>query len=135
MSDFDKRLQQEFLRSKRYGRPLTIMLVKARREDEILADLKEEVQLFLSNLCSGSLRETDALFIQGTHTPLTIMLLETTQDQALHVKTRIEQRLKRYLHKPYGDGKPLDLAFGIASFVEAMKTPQDLLQAASLELK
>lgn len=130
MSEFEKRLHQEFLRSKRYNRPLSALMIKIQREEEIRDDLKEEVSLFLSNLCSATLRETDVLSVQDQLSPLTVLLLETDSGQALQVQKRIEQKLNLYHHKPYKDDGFLAVSFGIASFTADMKTPNDLLDAA-----
>lgn len=130
-------LEREFLRTRRYGRPLSLMIIdldgfKAindncghQKGDQILSNI--------GYLLGQSVRHIDIVARYGGD-EFIVLLPETDLNAATKISHRILQEIRR---NPFLDGKkifPLSASIGISSLHPSHKGPSELLKEADKAL-
>ncbi len=134
---FMERWTREYERAKRYGRPLTCLMIDVNgfkkvndtlghhAGDLILKDVAKELQ--------AALRQTDILARLGGD-EFVIALPETSTDQAALVADKLRRVSLTIPGQTRNGVPPVRLSVGISQIEENHRRPEDLLQAADRSL-
>ncbi|MEP7203621.1 MAG: diguanylate cyclase [Ilumatobacteraceae bacterium] len=133
---FDSDLHNEVERSKRYQRPLCLLMIDVdhfknlndrwghQRGDEVLQEI--------ARVLAETLRGSDTVYRYGGE-ELAVLARETTHAEGALLAERLRARIEK--HFPEGpDADPVTASFGVSTWHEGMDTHRDLVSAADSAL-
>ncbi len=122
--------EQEFERSRRYNRPLSLIMLDIdhfkRVNDTYGHAAGDTVLERLAQLCQKSLREVDVFARYGGE-EFVILLPETTSQEALLTAERIRQLVARTPIEIASDSLTITISFGIVELDKSCKNVEELL--------
>lgn len=134
---FTKRLQVEMDRSKRYNRPLSIVMIDIdffkKVNDQYGHDVGDQVLIEFSKCITDHLRSTDTLARWGGE-EFMVLLPETEAKDAILWSNRMRQIIQDKPILDKGETLYITASFGLASQTEAALDMDNLLKQADLNL-
>ena len=134
---FLKRLQEEFLRARRYGQELSLIVFKIEDFASIEKGLQQDILTVVSLVFKNRLREIDLYFHDQEQSRYFIVLPGTPLDGAQIASRKIFSEILAFKFRPYGDGddRAMSIRTGIASFTGTMEQPEELIEEAVHAIK
>ncbi len=134
---FEERLSEEFRRSLRYSRPMSLMLVDIDNfksvKDYLSAHVADEVLSKTAALAKANFRNVDiAARYEGEK--FVVIMPETEGSNAMIVAERFRQAYLTILKEYRSQEVPLTLSLGIAEYPSSAQTTDDLIAAADKAL-
>ena len=132
--EFDKRLQEEMQRSRRYNHPFCLILIDVDRfkdvNDRYGHQAGDEVLIAVGDLVQLNVRPVDVVCRYGGE-ELAVILSETNEKGALIVAERIRRTVAESLTAtPQGDTIQVTVSVGLAAFPRDGDTPVQIIKAA-----
>ncbi len=124
------RLKQEFYRSKRYGLPLSIILIKIPVLEKAPVDWQLNMLKFFATTLNTSLRLTDIVTSYKESIQFAMILTMTSNEQAGLAVERLTKIFKNLGIDTMDHGKPLEVYFGIGGFTSTIETMEELIAQA-----
>ncbi|MBL4890155.1 MAG: hypothetical protein JKX97_09075 [Candidatus Lindowbacteria bacterium] len=130
-SYFERRIEGEFERAKRYGLPLSITLLKILDYDTISRDRTKELRKFVSQVLTMSLRNLDMVSCYRSDENIAIVFPITPADGAETKFRKIMRELDSYDLHPYHDkDTKLKIAWFTSEFTEELETARQFIRLA-----
>jgi GGDEF domain-containing protein len=110
-------LRDEFLRARRYGLPLSVVVVQVNDFAQVEPQRVPELLRTLGNVFRRCLREVDVV---GHHTEpdsFVLVLPMTALDGARVIAARVGDELALAGLRPYGNERPLSVRFGVSGLL------------------
>ncbi len=123
-----KRIEEEFLRARRYGLPLALLAVRVAGHGEIEPVKLPGVLRVLSLVFRHNIRSFDVLGKHSSEDTFLLLLTHTTPDGARSVAARLEREVAAFGFRPFDDDRELRIVAGLASLSEDVSSPDDLVQ-------
>lgn len=132
--EFDKRLQEEMQRSRRYNHPFCLILIDVDRfknvNDRYGHQAGDEVLIAVGDLVQLNVRPVDVVCRYGGE-ELAVILSETNEKGALIVAERIRRTVAESMTAtPHGDTIQVTVSIGLAAFPRDGDTPAQIIKAA-----
>jgi len=132
--EFDKRLQEEMQRSRRYNHPFCLVLLDLDHfkdiNDRYGHQAGDEVLIAVGDLVQLIVRPVDVVCRYGGE-ELVVILSETNEKGALIVAERIRRTVAESMTAtPAGDAIQVTVSIGLAAFPHDGDTPAQLIKAA-----
>ncbi|MGE5240265.1 MAG: diguanylate cyclase [Bacteroidota bacterium] len=132
--EFDKRLQEEMQRSRRYNHPFCLILIDVDRfkdvNDRYGHQAGDEVLIAVGDLVQLNVRPVDVVCRYGGE-ELAVILSETNEKGALIVAERIRRTVAESMTAtPRGDTIQVTVSVGLAAFPRDGDTPAEIIKAA-----
>jgi two-component system cell cycle response regulator len=132
--EFDKRLQEEMQRSRRYHHPFCLLLIDVDRfkdvNDRYGHQAGDEVLIGVGDLVQLIVRPVDVVCRYGGE-ELVVILSETNEKGALIVAERIRRTVAESMTAtPRGDTIQVTVSVGLAAFPRDGDTPAEIIKAA-----
>ena len=128
---FLKRLQEEFMRARRYGGALSLIVFEIEGFTEIDDGHRQDILTVLSLVFKNKLRTVDLFFHDQDASRYLIVLPGTPAAGALVVKHKIVEEIDAFKFRPYADEtRQLAIHSGVAAFEDAMEKPDNLIEQA-----
>ncbi|MBI3017233.1 MAG: GAF domain-containing protein [Deltaproteobacteria bacterium] len=124
-----QRLKEEFLRSKKYSLPLSLLILRLKDFDQI--DSKKLIPLFKSLylILKNNLRDIDLISQYESKDSLAVILPTLQGAELQKIKLKVIQDIDSYAFRPYeASDKLLESEILEASFKPAMQSETDLIQ-------
>ena len=130
---FDERLLEEFARARRYGAPLSLIMIDIdhfKRVNDTHGHAVGDIAIsHVARLLTKDRRVSDIVARYGGE-ELVLLLPHTPRDGAFSLAERLRYQIE---HAPFRAGEihdQLTVSMGVAIYERAMREPSDLLQAA-----
>lgn len=136
---FNRRLSDELVRAKRYGRPLSLMMLDLddfKKYNDAFGHVEGDRLLArMGSVLSRAVREVDTVFRYGGE-EFTIIMPETGTEQARKAAERIRGIVEEAFGRASGsEGRgPMTVSIGVASFPVHGSTGTELIEAADRAL-
>lgn len=134
---FLEKAQEEFQRYRRYGRPLSILMLDIDNfklvNDKFGHHVGDEVLMGLVKECNIMLRATDTLGRLGGE-EFAILLTETNQERALIVAERLRQKMANLSVSTEKESVPFTISIGLASFQQETESLDEVMKNADKAL-
>ena len=132
--EFDKRLQEEMQRSRRYNHPFCLILIDIDRfkdvNDRYGHQAGDEVLIAVGDLVQLNVRPVDVVCRYGGE-ELAVILSETNEKGALIVAERIRRTVAESMTAtPRGETIQVTVSIGLAAFPRDGETPAQIIKAA-----
>ncbi len=132
--EFDKRLQEEMQRSRRYNHPFCLILIDVDRfkdvNDRYGHQAGDEVLIAVGDLVQLNVRPVDVVCRYGGE-ELAVILSETNEKGALIVAERIRRTVAESVTAtPQGDTIQVTVSVGLAAFPRDGDMPAQIIKAA-----
>ncbi len=127
---FLKRLQEEFLRARRYGQELSLIVFKIDDFNSIEDGLQQDILTVVSLVFKNRLREIDLYFHDQEESRYFIVLPGTEMGGAQVASRKIFSEILAFKFRPYEDDRAMSIRTGIASFTGTMEQPEELIAEA-----
>lgn len=132
---FQKRLDYEVVRAKRFNTPLALMLLKVNKFDEMDQAERNNVLVVLNWLYTHLLRQTDIVSKYKDDDSFAIILPCQTGVDADKIIARVVGEIDNYKLKPFeGSEDLLDLKFGMSVLQRSDGSSESMIQAAEVRL-
>lgn len=142
---FQQALQQEFKRAKRFGRPVSLLMIDVdhfKTYNDTHGHLKgDELLKKLTLLLQQNIREVDLLARFGGE-EFVVMLTDTNLDDAVHVANKLRKIVKAQLKlgdenlpaDRIGQGSGVTVSIGASAYPECTLQPKQLINSADMAL-
>lgn len=137
---FDEQIQFEVIRSKRYKRPISLLLIDIdwfkRYNDHHGHQRGDDLLKLLVTLVSKNIRTVDGLFRYGGE-EFAVLLPETGKDNAVFVAAKLNKLIEQESFTGEEDSQPekkVTISIGVASFPEDAFDDSQLVRAADKAL-
>ncbi|PIE67158.1 MAG: hypothetical protein CSA23_05235 [Deltaproteobacteria bacterium] len=132
---FRKRLREEFMRSRRYGQNLSLIVLDIDDFKEIEEGHQQDILTVISLVFQNKLRAVDMFFHDQDASRYYILLPGTALDGARVVDRKMIEEIEAFKFRPYRDeSRSLTIRSGISEFNGDMEQPNDLVQQAAREI-
>jgi polysaccharide biosynthesis protein PelD len=122
---FERRMHQEFLRSKTYYLPLSVGVIQVPQLEYLEKNQKRNFLLLLSQLLKESVREMDVVArFQGENAPFAVLWVTANKDQAAVLKDKILNNFQKIDFEKIAAN--LKIKVGLSSFTPKV-TGSDML--------
>ncbi len=128
-SYFKQRLKEEFLRSKKYSLPLSLLVLRLKDFDQV--DSQKLIPLFksLHLILKNNLRDIDLISQYESKNSLAVILPTLQGSELQKMKSKIIQDVESYAFRPYGaSDRVLETEILEASFKPSMQSEADFIQ-------
>ncbi len=124
------RLKQEFYRSKRYGLPLSIILISIPALEDAPVDWQLNMLKFFATTLNTSLRLTDIVTSYKESIQFAMILTMTSGEQAELAVQRLRGIFKNLGIDTMNQGNPLKVYYGVGGMTSTMETMEELIAQA-----
>jgi diguanylate cyclase (GGDEF)-like protein len=133
----NERLVEELARARRYGAPLTLMMVDIdhfKRVNDTFGHAIGDVAIgHVARILARDLRVSDIVARFGGE-ELVLLLPHTGLEGALHLAERLRYQVEQSPFRTIDGEASVTVSIGVAQFQNQMREPHDLLQAADRAL-
>lgn len=131
---FNHRLAQEFDRARRYGLPLSIILIRMKNFNTMKDQAQLKILKFLASCLNTTFRFTDIVSRYNDDIPFALILTTTKYDQSLLAIRRLLTTLDSLGIKTMNNGQEIELEFGISTHESTMNDPSEMVEQAKEQL-
>lgn len=134
---FDAKVVEEFRRSIRYNRPISLLMLDIDKfkavNDQLGHQIGDEILAKTAMIIKANLRNVDIAARYGGE-EFAIIMPETEGENALIVAERLRKAYLNILKEYRTDSIPLSLSLGLAEYPSSANTSEDLIAAADKAL-
>lgn len=132
---FLKRLQEEFMRARRYGQELSLIAFEIVDFMEMDEGYQQDILTVISLVFKNKLRAVDLYFHDQDASRFIVILPGTPLAGARVVNRKMIEEIEAFKFRPYrDDSRALSIRTGVAAFGSAMQKPDDIIAEAVNEI-
>ena len=134
---FLKRLQEEFLRARRYGQELSLIAFEIVDFQAIDKGHQQDILTVVSLVFKNKLRAVDLFFHDHDASRYFIILPGTPLAGVQVVNRKMIEEIEAFKFRPYqdNDSRSLSIRTGITAFVKTMQQPDEMIKQALDEIQ
>jgi diguanylate cyclase (GGDEF)-like protein len=134
---FLKRLQEEFMRARRYGQELSLIAFEIVDFKDIDKGHQQDILTVVSLIFKNKLRAVDLLFHDQDASRYFIILPGTPLSGARVVNRKMTDEIEAFKFRPYtdDDSRALSIRTGTTAFAQTMQQPDEMIAQAVNEIQ